>query len=199
MKKHPHHLKTTALSKEFLGKSSDYGFSLLEVLICIALLSIIALFAAQGFHQQLALHQLDHLALSFVQDAQLARQTSRQLSDKVSMRPLARHGKRSNWSEGWEIKVGEQLIKSHPNTSRVEVAEYLLKPTQQFTDMSTSLKDRHISFINGNPALLHNGGFVANRIIWQHSRYPELIRHIILGPGGRWRICNPHEDRQECH
>lgn len=186
--------------KEFLGKSSD-GFSLLELLICVALLGLLSLFAAQGFNQQIAIHQLDNLALSFIQDAQLARQTSHQLQETVSMRPRMKNHHES-WSAGWDIKTSGAtamtIMKSHINTTPVEVSEHLLKPTQQFTDVSAPGKIRHISFTNGEPARLHQGGFVANRIIWQHSRYPELIRHIILGPGGRWRICNPYQDRKEC-
>jgi type IV fimbrial biogenesis protein FimT len=196
------------LWREFHGKSCD-GFSLLEILICVALLGLLSIFATQGFNQQIANHQLDHLALSFVQDAQLARQMSQQRRQTVSMKPLAK-GYRSNWTAGWEIKThsiantiantieNTSLVKSYINTTPIEVAEHLLNPSQQFADMSAPGKERHISFTDGAPALLHNGGFVANRIIWQHSQYPELIRHIILGPGGRWRICNPVEDKKDC-
>lgn len=160
-----------------------------------------SLWSVSSFNRQIAIHQLDALVQNFVQDAQLARQKSQQLREIVSMRPLTK-GPHSSWSEGWEIKSGvspsSSFIKLHINTSPIEVAEHLLKSTQQFRDMGAPNKARHISFMHGAPALLHHGGFVANRIIWQHSRYPELIRHIILGPGGRWRICNPIEDKKDC-
>lgn len=187
-------------SRELLGRSCD-GHSLLEILIGVALLGLLSLFATQRFNQQLALHHLEALALSFVQDAQLARQKSQQLQETVSMRPRMKDHALS-WSAGWDIKTGQAsdvtLIKSYLNNTPIEVAEHLLKPTQQFADVTAPGKIRHISFTNGAPARLHLGGFVANRIIWQHSRHPDLIRHIILGPGGRWRICNPYEDRKEC-
>lgn len=199
----PQALKNLATEhwKEFPGELSDDGSSLLELLICITLLGFISLWSISNFQRQIAAQQLDALAQTFVQDAQLARQKSQQLREIVSMKPL---GNRHNlsWTNGWNIKLGNassrSLFKSYINTSPVEVAEHLLKPTQQFTDISAPGKVRHISFTNGEPALLHHGGFVANRIIWQHSRCPSLIRHIILGPGGRWRICNPDEDKQEC-
>ena len=73
-----------------------------------------------------------------------------------------------------------------------------LKESQQFTDMSAPNKARHISFEAGKAALLNNGGFVANRIIWQHSAYSDMQRHLILGPGGRWRVCDPSKDHQKC-
>ncbi|MFM8152167.1 MAG: hypothetical protein ACKN8Y_02235, partial [Polynucleobacter victoriensis] len=95
------------------------------------------------------------------------------------------------------------LLKTYPLNqphlnAQVQIAIHLLKDSQQFTDMSAPKKARHISFLHGEPALLHNGGFVANRIIWQHKSYPELMRHVILGPGGRWRICDPGKDSQKC-
>ena len=171
----------------------------------MVLLGLLSLFATQGFHHQIAIHQLDNLALSFVQDAQLARQISQQKRETVSMKPLplstASTAHPASWTAGWEIKIHSietSLVKSYTNTTPIKVAEHLLNPTQQFADMSAPGKERHISFTDGAPALLHNGGFVANRIIWQHSRYPALIRHIILGPGGRWRICNPVEDKNDC-
>ncbi len=195
--------------KEFPGKSSDDGMSLLEALICVALLSLMTVLSIRSFAQQMATYELDAFAQTFVQDAQLARQVSQQQRQTVSMKPLAK-GHRSNWTAGWEIKThsiknsipntfeNTSLVKSYINTTPIEVAEHLLNPSQQFADMSAPGKERHISFTDGAPALLHNGGFVANRIVWQHSRYPELIRHIILGPGGRWRICNPVEDKKDC-
>jgi hypothetical protein len=48
--------------------------------------------------------------------------------------------------------------------------------------MSAPNKARHISFQNGQPALLlHNGGFVANRIIWEHKSHPGLMRTLFWG------------------
>ena len=155
------------------------------------------MWAVHSFTEQVAIHHLDNLANRFIQDAQLARQKSLQLGTQVSMKPLMKVNV-FTWSAGWEIKADQLLVQSRINHSPIQVAEDLLKPTHQFTDMSAPLKARHLTFRNGQPALLHNGGFVANRIIWRHSSYPELIRHIILGPGGRWRICNPQEDKQEC-
>lgn len=175
--------------------------SLLEALICVALLSLITVLSIRSFAQQIATYELDAFAQTFVQDAQLARQVSQQRRETVSMRPLTKEH-HPNWAAGWEIRSGvtinSSLVKSYINTTPIEVAEHLLNPSQQFADMSAPGKERHISFTDGAPALLHHGGFVANRIIWQHSRYPELIRHIILGPGGRWRICNPVEDKKDC-
>lgn len=184
------------------------GFTLIEVLICTFLIAIIASTFIESFSRQIAQQQLNEVTHAFIQDAQLARQLSRQLNIKVSLQP-ANERDSQNWSNGWRIIQSTDrftdgiLLKIYPLNqphlhAQVQIATLLLKDSQQFTDMSAPKKARHISFLRGEPALLHNGGFVANRIIWQHKSYPELIRHVILGPGGRWRICDPGKDSQKC-
>ena len=191
------------------GISSKNGFTLIEVLICLAMMATISAIAAHLFNQQIALLQLDEVSQAFIQDAQLARQLSRQIDKTVTLKPLGSNEFR-DWSYGWEItqdvfssKEPLKILKQYPLhgghlKGRIQVAHDSLKDSQQFTDMSAPHKARHISFESGNVALLRNGGFVANRIIWQHRQYPKLQMHVILGPGGRWRSCNPNRDNQKC-
>lgn len=188
---------------------STKGFTLIETLICLAMMAAMSAIAAHLFSEQIALLQLDEVSQAFIQDAQLARQLSRQTDKTVTLKPLGDTECR-DWSEGWEITQDafsneERLktLKQYPLhgghlKGRIQIAQDSLKDSQQFTDMSAPHKARHISFQSGNVALLRNGGFVANRIIWQHRQYPQLQMHVILGPGGRWRSCNPNRDNQKC-
>ena len=188
---------------------STKGFTLIEVLICLAMMAAMSAIAAHLFSQQIALLQLDEVSHAFIQDAQLARQLSRQTDKTVTLKPLG-HKEFRDWSYGWEITQDVfssekefKTFKQYPLHAghlkgRIQVAKNSLKDSQQFTDMSASHKARHISFQSGNVALLRNGGFVANRIIWQHRQFAHLQMHVILGPGGRWRSCNPNRDNQKC-
>ena len=192
-----------------IARISSKGFTLLEVLICLGMVAAMSGIAAHLFSQQIALLQLYEVSQAFIQDAQLARQLSRQTDKTVTLKPLGRTEFR-DWSHGWEItqdvfstEGSMKILKQYPLhgghlKGRVQVAHYSLKDSQQFTDMSAPHKARHISFESGNVAVLRNGGFVANRIIWQHRQYPKLQMHVILGPGGRWRSCNPNRDNQKC-
>jgi type IV fimbrial biogenesis protein FimT len=185
------------------------GFTLIEVLICLAILATMSTIAAHLYSQQIARSQLDEVSHAFIQDAHLARQLSRQMNQTITLKPLG-HSEFRDWSHGWEI-VQEAFSSDEPLQSfkqyplqnghlkgRIQVAHESLKESQQFTDMSAPNKARHISFESGKAALLNNGGFVANRIIWQHSAYSDMQRHLILGPGGRWRVCDPGKDHQKC-
>jgi len=185
------------------------GFTLIEVLICLSMLAAMSSIAAHLYSQQIAHSQLNEVSHAFIQDAHLARQLSRQMDKTITLKPLG-HSKFRDWSHGWEIVQDAfssdeplQTLKQYPLESghlqgRIQVAHESLKDSQQFTDMSAPNKARHISFKSGKAALLNNGGFVANRIIWQHSAYSDMQRHLILGPGGRWRVCDPSKDRQKC-
>jgi type IV fimbrial biogenesis protein FimT len=188
---------------------STKGFTLIEVLICLGMMAAMSAIAAHLFNQEIALLQLDEVSQAFIQDAQLARQLSRQINQTVTLKPLGNTEFR-DWSDGWEITqdvfssgAALKTLKQYPLhgghlKDRIQVAHDSLKDSQQFTDMSAPHKARHISFESGNVALLRNGGFVANRIIWQHRQHPKLQMHVILGPGGRWRSCNPNRDNQKC-
>lgn len=181
------------------------GFTLIEASICIALISLLTGFSIRLFDRQISEVQLRRVIHAFIQDAQLSRQYSRQHNGEVVMKPL----QTNNWVHGWEIQIPDKAsptnritlktysLKSEKLQGIVRVPEELLKASQQFTDISAQ-RDRHLTFNKGQMALLKNGGFVANRMIWQHTRYPDLIQHVILGPGGRWRICDPKEDNQDC-
>ena len=201
-------LTALAVFNRFANLSTK-GFTLIEVLICLGMMAAMSGIAAHLFSQQIALLQLDEVSQAFIQDAQLARQLSRQTNQTVTLKPLG-HSEFRDWSYGWEItqdvfssEKAFKTFKQYPLhgghlKGRIQVAQNSLKDSQQFTDMSAPHKARHLSFESGNIAVLRNGGFVANRIIWQHRQYPKLQMHVILGPGGRWRSCNPNRDHQKC-
>jgi type IV fimbrial biogenesis protein FimT len=197
------------MEKAMTAIQNKMGFTLLEVLISISMLAAMSAIAAHLYSQQIAHSQMDEVSHAFIQDAHLARQLSRQIDKTITLKPLG-HSEFRDWSYGWEIVQGAfspeeplKTLKQYPLQrghlkGRIQVAHESLKDSQQFTDMSAPNKARHISFESGKAALLNNGGFVANRIIWQHAAYSDMQRHLILGPGGRWRVCDPSKDHQKC-
>jgi type IV fimbrial biogenesis protein FimT len=197
------------MEKAMTAIQTKMGFTLIEVLICISMLAAMSAIAAHLYSQQIAHSQMDEVSHAFMQDAHLARQLSRQMNKTITLKPLG-HSEFRDWSYGWEIVQGAfsseeslKTLKQYPLQrahlkGRIQVAHESLKESQQFTDMSAPNTARHISFESGKAALLNNGGFLANRIIWQHSAYSDMQRHLILGPGGRWRVCDPSKDHQKC-
>jgi len=57
---------------------------------------------------------------------------------------------------------------------------------------------KQIGFDAFGSAKSQSGGFVANRMVFRHQHAPGIERHAILSSGGRWRLCDPDQDRRAC-
>jgi len=165
------------------------GLSLLELLLVIALLSVGFLSFTQLVGPIVADWRLVAVSQAFIQSAQRARALSLRHQQLVLMHPI--HGKR--WDDGWELVLDHQVIYRYQPSPQVAVAWDQLKPNQGFREKVLHQKEwvAELQFENGYFAHLSSGGFLANRIIWRDRSYPERLVHVILGPGGRWRICKP--------
>ncbi len=143
-----------------LARNKKTGFTLIEVLICTFLIAIITSTFVELFGYQIAEQQLNEVTHAFIQDAQLARQLSRQLNKKVTLQPLNQKDPH-NWSHGWAITRSTGTLKEsvqiktyslmqHHLNAQVQVAHHLLKDSQQFTDMSAPTKHGTSAFKMGN-------------------------------------------------
>lgn len=168
----------------------------MAVILMIAIMSVIAM---PLLHQQMSSREIDLIARRFIAHAQFARAQSLALGNTVHIRP----SNGNLWEEGW-IVSGDC---DHPAdgvscTKRSWISQgdiapiYLKGGGKQFIDPHTS--KRGISFNAAGAAKSAKGGFVANRLILGHERDPKIERHLILGSGGRWRICDPSNDAKSC-
>lgn len=165
----------------------------------VLIIAIIAVMSMPLLHQQMAVREIDIIARRFIAHAQFARAQALTLGIPVHITPL--NG--SRWDEGWVIKslcedrqlkplCSERNWFSQGDTGQV----YFKGGGKQFIDPHTARKG--ILFNAAGAAKTAQGGFVANRLILGHARDPALERQLILGSGGRWRICDPHKDARAC-
>ena len=159
-------------------------------------------------------------ANEFIFDAHLAREFAIQRKYKVSLYPLCGN----DWLSGWQIRVNPDfdfLDTSDQNPPLLvrrldnSIQHRLLLSGAQFADMSLQSNQencsnhlrtsqtrqstkKHITFNEGGFAQMHRGGMFANRLILTHSSFPSISRHIILGAGGRLRVCNPLNFQNKC-
>lgn len=177
----------------------DQGHGLLELMAVVLIISIIAISTLPLLHEQMAAREIDIIARRFIAHAQFARAQALLLGAPVRIAPL--HGRL--WEEGWVVKnvcdnrqpkltCIERYWISQGDLARV----YFKGGGKQFTDPHIS--KRGILFNAAGAAKTAQGGFVANRLILGHDRDSELERQLILGSGGRWRICDPHKDSKAC-
>ena len=165
----------------------------------VLIIAIIAISTLPLLHEQMAAREIDTIARRFIAHAQLARSQALILGSPMRITPL--NG--GLWEEGWVVKnvCDERQPKSTCNErqwiSQGDLAQVYFKGGgKQFIDPHTS--KRGILFNAAGAAKTAHGGFVANRLILGHDRDPELERQLILGSGGRWRICDPSKDSKAC-
>ena len=179
---------------------SELGFSLLELMAVVLLIAIVAMMTMPLLQEQIAAREIETIARRFIAHAHFARQQALHLGQPVHLVPIS--GDR--WEMGWVVKSGciSKPMKAgcieKPWFSQAGIDPIYFKGGgKQFIDPNSGKKG--ILFNAAGAAKTAHGGFVANRLILGHSRVPNLERQMILGSGGRWRICDPQRDAKRCH
>ena len=207
-------MKKLALQVELIGDKSlnkhiqllrskinqQSGFSLLELMAVILIIAIVAMMTMPLLQEQIATREIDTIARRFITHAHFARQQAIYLGQPVRLAPSSG----DDWGLGWVVKsrcigkgVGAGCIE------KIWFAQADIEPIyfkgggKQFIDPHSGKKG--ILLNAAGAAKTAHGGFVANRLILGHYRAPHLERQMILGSGGRWRICDPATDAKRCH
>ena len=166
----------------------------------VLIIAIAAMMAMPLLQEQLAAREIDTIARRFIAHAHFARQQALYLGQPVQLLPSSGEG----WDAGWVVKSGcvgkvaQAACIQKPWFTQASIGPVYFKGGgKQFIDPNSG--KRGILFNPAGAAKTAQGGFVANRLILGHHRIPELERQMILGSGGRWRICDPARDAKRCH
>jgi type IV fimbrial biogenesis protein FimT len=169
----------------------------------ILIITISAMMTMPLLQEQIAAREIETIARRFIAHAHFARQQALYLGEPVRLVPRIEN----HWDTGWLVKSGcnEKVAQSAQATciekvwfSRANIEPIYFKGGgRQFIDPHSGKK--RILFNGAGAAKTAHGGFVANRLILGHQRAPRLERQMILGSGGRWRICDPARDAKRCH
>ena len=166
----------------------------------ILIIAIAAMMTMPMLHEQLAAREIDTIARRFIAHAHFARQQALYLGEPVRLLPSSENG----WEAGWVVKSGcigkgvqAACTEKHWFAQAGIDPIYFKGGGKQFIDPNSG--KRGILFNAAGAAKTAQGGFVANRLILGHQGVPELERQMILGSGGRWRICDPARDAKRCH
>lgn len=202
-------LQPVLTGDKYLNKSHQYlwqpinsknGFSLLELMAVVLIIAIMAMMTMPLLQNQIAAREIDTIARRFIAHAHFARQQALHLGQPVHLVPSSD----DRWEVGWVVKSGcigksikagciDKFWFSQPSIDPI----YFKGGGKQFIDPNSAKKG--ILFNAAGAAKTAHGGFVANRLLLGHSKVPDLERQMILGSGGRWRICDPARDAKRCH
>ncbi len=174
-------------------RCGEQGYTLLELMVVIALFSLMLTLGAPHIVAQFHERELDHAASQFIYFAQFARQQALYGSHDTLLKPRITIQGESDWQSGWQIEYAN--AKGSEVGSVAIVAQYplpghILIDSKGFVDPHSG--HRQIRFNPAGAAKSERGGFVANRLVLTHAKNNALQRHVILAASGRWRICNPN-------
>ena len=204
------------------------GFSLIELLAVLVIISILTLkgagYVIKSFNRMKAWSMLNANSTAFIQAAHFARQQAQSRQEFITISPIC--GNR--WDSGWIIFTNPQLnfeestranallkyIPPKDITTTLDTTHHHTRYTGNgFEDISvanyqhacpdqllknSSGKLKHISFNPAGGAQMKNGGLVANRLIFLSREFPDMQQQVIMGAGGRLRICTPSPGNLEC-
>ena len=166
----------------------------------ILIIAIVAMVTMPLLQEQIAVREVETIARRFIAHAQFARHQALYLGQPVHIVPRIA----DRWDAGWVVQSGCIGKSVKPGCiDRQWFSQASIDPVyfkdggKQFIDPNSGKKG--IIFNAAGAAKTAQGGFVANRLILGHMRAPEIERQMILGSGGRWRICNPATDTKRCH
>ena len=172
----------------------------MELMAVVLIIAITAMMSMPLLQEQIAVREIDATARRFIAHAHFARQQALHMGQPVKITPM----NNGLWEEGWHVQsgcIGKQVSSAcQPKTWFSQGAIepiYFKGGGRQFTDPNSG--KRGILFNAAGAAKTGHGGFVANRLILGHRKTPHLERQMILGSGGRWRICDPARDSKRCH
>ena len=168
-------------------------------MVVVLIIAMIAVSTMPVLQEQIARRQIDSIARRLIAHAHFARNQAMYLGEPVLLSPT----NSTAWDGGWVVQSACIQRSAKPDCvpkywfSQPSIAPVYLKSRGgQFIDPHWG--KRGILFNSAGAAKSGHGGFVANRLILGHHRYADLERHLILGSGGRWRICDPTRDTKRC-
>jgi type IV fimbrial biogenesis protein FimT len=174
------------------------GHTLLEMMAVVAIVAIMASMGAPLLQQQLAQREVENLARRFIQHAQFARQAAL-FGDGLTVQIVPVEHR---WSRGWQVIQTETQLQTATSMHQVLLSQGDIAPVE-IDERSSGFggpngQHKRIGFDAFGSAKSQSGGFVANRMVFRHQHAREIERHAILSSGGRWRLCDPAQDRRAC-
>ncbi|MDF3035453.1 MAG: prepilin-type N-terminal cleavage/methylation protein [Paucimonas sp.] len=166
-----------------------FGFSLTELMVALAVVSILTALGAPAFSDLIRNQRLTAAANDFMASVNLARSTAMQQGARTDLVPA--DGR--SWEKGWIILIdannnqrpdkGERVVFSHG-----PVAEDI-RVTSAFTDSSK----KYLSYNSSGRSRTNTSDYSTQSGTMSFQLGPH-IRRIKINFLGRPRICNPVND-----
>lgn len=179
------------------------GFTLVELMVTLAVLSIMALMAAPSLRDFSRNQELASVASDFLVDVTYARNQALTRNRRVIIAPTTAD---DSWKGGWRIFVDVNADEDYDSGTDTLIKErdavfsdISVPSTAQKCTSSNSSTDRLPLLIYGaNGFLIPNSGGVSNGSIEFKSTATTRSRCIVVDVPGRPRMCDPSGGSAAC-
>lgn len=178
MRRTPHH--------QALAVSVQSGFTLIELMVVVALVAILAMLATPSWNEMRIRAALRTGVNDFTSSLQFARSEAVRLNSPVTVCPSNDGATCTNtpYEQGWIVRTGPQA-----NAANQIVLQDTL-PNRIFRLDSTAVAVRRFTYLpNGLPASNFNGATLEACPVDSH--YAGLTRVITINRAGRITLSNP--------
>ncbi|MDB5744619.1 MAG: type pilus biosis protein [Polaromonas sp.] len=174
-----------------LYSAKRHGFTLIELMVVLALIAIIAALAAPDFQRTIARQQLNAAASDLLTSAMQARSEAIKNNRQVIVQPVSAD---SDWSKGWRIYV--DMDNSRTYTESDVLVTTVAATTSTIEQYETpTLNPNLIGFDSTGFALGSNAGRVvfSSRILGGN-----YLKGVVIARTGRARTCTTQPGANNC-
>ena len=178
-----------ALTRSYSAKTQ--GFTLIELMVVLALAAIIATFAAPSFQSSMARQKLNLAASDLLVSATQARSEASKNNRPAIVQPVTSD---SDWSQGWRIYVDMDNSKTYNEGDFLVTTVPAAASSVKLYETPT-LDPNFIGFDANGFALGSNAG----RIVFSSSILGSAYRKgVVIARTGRARICTTQPGSNGC-
>lgn len=181
-----------AMMKRNTDQGRDRGFTLIELMVTIALVAVMMTLAAPSFVQYQRNSELTSLTNTLLAAINAARSEAMKTGKSAFVQPLG-----TGWKSGWVVYVDRQK-QATPNTTITVQQQEAVKPHFSITgnstaDDATTGSTPYIRFDSSGYSVKTDGSPAALTLTIQRSDTSSVaeIRRIVVARTGRVRTCKP--------